>query len=394
MGWKTSKLSELCSIQTGRKDVNSGSASGKYPFFTCAKEHTFSDEYSFDCEALLIAGNGVVGNTSYYNGKFEAYQRTYVLSDFVNVLPRFLFLLLDGVLKDSLVDKKLGNTMPYIKVGMLKDFIVPLPPITEQQRIVAILDQAFADIEKARANAEKNLKNARELFDSYLNQVFSQRGEGWVDTDIESLVEIGVLDKPLDGNHGEIHPKKADFVESGVPFIMASDIKDGRVDTEHCNFISMRQADTLRKGFSKDGDVLLSHKATIGRAGILSTELDYVILTPQVTYYRVMDEMSLSNEYLYWYFNNPIFLNEMNEYAGVGSTRAYIGITKQLKLKFSYPEITVQNNIVSKLNFMSKEIFRLEPIYTKKLNSLDELKQSLLQKAFSGELTKTEGYAA
>ncbi len=123
-------------------------------------------------------------------------------------------------------------------------------------------------------------------------------------------------------------------------------------------------------------------------------ELDFVMLTPQVTYYRVLDKESLSNEYVYWYFNNPIFLNEMNEYAGVGSTRAYIGITKQRQLKFSYPDMAKQNEIVSRLNFMSKEILRLEPIYKDKLKALDELKKSLLQKAFSGELTESKGIAA
>ncbi len=306
------------------------------------------------------------------------------------LLPKFLKLWMESRnFQEQIEDMSQGAAIKNMaSVKILKKIKVPLPSITEQRRIVATLDQAFADIEKARANAEQNLKNARKLFDSYLQQVFSQRSGGWTDTDIESLVNAGILDKPIDGNHGEIHPKKADFVEIGVPFIMASDINEGDVDTQNCNFISRSQADTLRKGFAKDGDVLLSHKATIGRSAILSTELDYVMLTPQVTYYRVLDKASLNNEYVYWYFNNPIFLNEMNEYAGVGSTRAYIGITKQRQLKFSYPDMAKQNEIVSKLNYMSKEIVRVEPIYKSKLLALDELKKSLLQKAFSGELAK------
>ena len=72
-GWERKKLGELCRIKTGKKDVNQGNPDGKFPFFTCAAEHTFSDSYSFDTEALLIAGNGDVGKVSYYNGKFEAY---------------------------------------------------------------------------------------------------------------------------------------------------------------------------------------------------------------------------------------------------------------------------------------------------------------------------------
>jgi type I restriction enzyme S subunit len=178
-GWKLKKLGDLCQIKTGKKDVNQGNPNGKYPFFTCAREHTFSDSFSFDTEALLIAGNGDVGNVSYFNGKFEAYQRTYVLSDFLTVLPKFLFLILDGKLKSSMSNQKLGNTMPYIKLGMLTDFEIPLPPLPEQQRLVYILDDAFAAIAKAKTNAEQNLKNAKELFESYLQEVFDKKKDGW-----------------------------------------------------------------------------------------------------------------------------------------------------------------------------------------------------------------------
>jgi len=272
----------------------------------------------------------------------------------------------------------------------IDDTKIPLPSIEEQKRIVTLLDKAFAEIEQARALAEKNLNNARELFESYLQQVFSQRGEGWVNTSIECLVNNGLIDKPLDGNHGEIHPKKADFVEEGVPFIMASDLIDGEVDTKNCSFITRQQADTLRKGFAKDGDVLISHKATIGRTAILKTGLDYVMLTPQVTYYRVLDESKLTREYLYWYLNSPLFLNEMKEVAGVGSTRSYIGITKQRKLKFYFPDIDKQKDISQKLGLLDKEIKRIEPIYARKLEAYDELKKSILQQAFSGQLTSKD----
>lgn len=133
-------LSDVASISTGKKDVNQGNAKGAYPFFTCAREHTYSDTYSYDTEALLIAGNGDVGNVKYYKGKFEAYQRTYILSDFNKIEPLYLYYILDTTLKPILEKQKLGNTMPYIKVGMLADYKIPLPPIEIQREIVAELD--------------------------------------------------------------------------------------------------------------------------------------------------------------------------------------------------------------------------------------------------------------
>lgn len=93
-----------------------GNPDGEYPFFTCAREHTYSDDYSFEGEAILIAGNGEVGNSSYYNGKFEAYQRTYVLMDFDRILPVYLFRVLDGTLKGIRGDRD-GNRQHREKPG-------------------------------------------------------------------------------------------------------------------------------------------------------------------------------------------------------------------------------------------------------------------------------------
>ena len=96
--YEIKKIKDICQIRTGKKDVNTGNPNGIYPFFTCASENTFSNEYSFDTEALLIAGNGDVGKVKYYKGKFEAYQRTYVLDNFKNIHPRFLFHILSNKL--------------------------------------------------------------------------------------------------------------------------------------------------------------------------------------------------------------------------------------------------------------------------------------------------------
>ncbi len=150
-------LSELVDIKTGKKDVNQGNPKGIYPFFTCAKEHTFSDEFSYDEEALLVAGNGDVGAVKYYNGKFEAYQRTYILSQFRNVLPKYLFYFLDVHLKEEVSKLKLGNTMPYIKLGMLQEFKVPLPPIQHQEEIVAEIE-GYQKIIDGAISIEANYK--------------------------------------------------------------------------------------------------------------------------------------------------------------------------------------------------------------------------------------------
>ena len=162
--------------------------------------------------------------------------------------------------------------------------------------------------------------------------------DGWRVLTVEQLVNDGVLDKPLDGNHGGIHPKAADYVDNGVPFIMASDLEGGQINLSLCKFISEDQAKGLRKGFAKAGDVLLSHKATIGRTALVQeSEFPFVVLTPQVTYYRVKNVARLDPVYLKTYFDSLTFQTILNQWAGAGSTRAYLGITGQLKLPIIIP---------------------------------------------------------
>jgi type I restriction enzyme S subunit len=172
-GWVEKNLGDLCQIKTGKKDVNEGNPDGKYPFFTCAAAHTFSANYSFDTEALLVAGNGNVGQVSYYSGKFEAYQRTYVLFDFKDVTAKYLFRVLDKRLSATVSKQKLGNTMPYIKIGMLTDFVVPVPPPKEQELVAESLGAIAEETQRLARLYERKHAALEALKKSLLHQAFT-----------------------------------------------------------------------------------------------------------------------------------------------------------------------------------------------------------------------------
>ena len=159
--WVTKKLGELTSITTGKKDVNEGCENGIYPFFTCSTKISRSAGYSFDCEAVLIAGNGDVGNMHYYNGKFEAYQRTYIITNFTESVS-YIYHYLQANLMSTLNDGKIGSTIPYIVLNQLTDFEIELPQNEiEQQAIATILsdmDAEISDLERKR-DKYKLLKN-------------------------------------------------------------------------------------------------------------------------------------------------------------------------------------------------------------------------------------------
>ena len=135
-------MKNLVSISTGKKDANYGTPNGEYPFFTCSKDPIKAPTYSFEGECLLLPGNGAnVGEVYYYNGKFEAYQRTYVLENiykFVNM--QYLEKVLMWNWKKYNANKQFGSAIPYIKLDNLESFPIPFPPLEEQERIVKVLN--------------------------------------------------------------------------------------------------------------------------------------------------------------------------------------------------------------------------------------------------------------
>lgn len=202
----------------------------------------------------------------------------------------------------------------------------------------------------------------------------------WKTYTVQELIDAGMLDEPLDGNHGSIHPKASDYVSAGVPFIMANDLVNGKVDYANCAYITEAQASTLRKGFAKPGDVLLTHKATIGRTAIVSDEYDAIILTPQVTYYRV--KKGISNRYLKYYFDSSTFQQLFANWAGSGSTRAYLGITAQRKLPIVLPPYEVQLKIAKCCGVLDDKIYQNQRIN----DNLADLLQTIYQERFGNDI--------
>jgi type I restriction enzyme S subunit len=372
------KLGEICRIRTGKKDVNQGNPDGVYPFFTCAAKPTFSDTYSFDTEALLIAGNGDVGRVSYYKGKFEVYQRTYVLTDFIQVLPRFLFYILDGTLKETVSGQKLGNTMPYIKIGMLSGFQIPIPSLPEQHRIIKILDEASEGIASAKANAEKNLLNARALFESYLNDVFTKNGEGWETKRLDEVCQI----KPPK-SEAKNHLKDDDFV-SFAPMEYLG------INQKYLKSPIKKKLDTVVGSYTyfAEGDVLLAKITPCfenGKLGIAKNLVngigfgssEYIVMRPYPT---------VDKEFLYYFLLRQSFRDEgaQQMFGAVGQKRVSKEFIESYPICF--PSIPNQKDIVKKLDNLHIEIQRLDSIYQQKINTFDTLKKSLLHKAFQGEL--------
>ncbi len=180
-------LEQICTkITTGKLNANAMVEGGQFPFFTCDEKQFRIDKYAFDTEAILVSGNGSqVGHINYYNGKFNAYQRTYVLYDFTaNINIRFFLYYAKAYLRLYIFKHSKKGSVPYITLPMLQNFTMPIPPLAIQEEIVSILDK-FTSLE---AELEAELEARKKQYFFYRNALFSFEGKG---VEWKSLEELG-----------------------------------------------------------------------------------------------------------------------------------------------------------------------------------------------------------
>ncbi len=270
-----------------------------------------------------------------------------------------------------------------------KEFIenhqIPLPPLPEQKRIVAILDEAFEGIGRAVANAEKNLANARELFESYLNAVFTHKGGGWVEKKLgdNDLLQI------IDGDRGKNYPKKSDFFDEGFClFLNTKNVRPDGFSFDSMMFITEEKDKALRKGKLRRRDVVFTTRGTIGNIALYddSVDFDEVRINSGMLIFRPNEQIILS-EYLFEILRSGIIKFQIECFVS-GAAQPQLPIKTLVNFSIPVPlKLSDQNKIISQLHDLSAETRHLEAICQQKLAFLFELKQSILQKAFSGELT-------
>jgi type I restriction enzyme S subunit len=245
---------------------------------------------------------------------------------------------------------------------------VPFPPLPEQKRIVAILDEAFATIARAKANAEQNLKNAKEFFESYLQGVFENKGEGWEEKTLGDIGKPSMCKRIL---------KHQTSSTGDIPFY-----KIGTFGKMPDAFISKEIYIEFRTKYSfpKKGDILISASGTIGRR--VRYDGEPAFFQDSNIVWIDNDEKQVLNDYLY------VFYEFCNWQPSKGATISRLYNSNLTSVKISFPNsLEDQKKILKKINALSTETKKLEAIYQQKLRDLEELKKSVLQKAFAGEWT-------
>ncbi|MFA5000477.1 MAG: restriction endonuclease subunit S [Patescibacteria group bacterium] len=327
-------LGSICKIETGRLNANAAVAGGDYLFFTTAKEISKIDKYRWDTEALLVAGNANVGDVKHYIGKFEAYQRTYVLTNFfkkINV--RFLYFVLKNNLQEFLKSNSNSAAMTYIVLSTLENFRIPVPPLPIQEEIVKILDN-FTELE---VELEAELEARKNQYEHYRNKLLTFGND----------IEYNNLEHIFNFKNGYTPSKaKSKYWENGdIPWFRMEDIRsNGRILDKSIQCVN--RSGVKGKGVFPKDSIIVATSATIGEHALITiphlTNQRFVSLS-------IKDELKqkLNIKFLFYYF---FVIDEWCLKNTTKSSFSSVDMNGFRKFPIPIPPISEQERIVSTLD--------------------------------------------
>jgi len=377
-GWAEAKLGEICCIKTGDKDVNEGSLNGEYPFFTCSKDVYRFATYSFEGEAILVAGNGNF-NIKKYCGKFEAYQRTYVLQNFSSDYA-YLYYYLSGNL-DELTKDNRGSTVRYIRIGNLTEFNVRTPPINEQHRIVERLEELFSELDAG----VKALKTAQEQLRVYRQAVLKDAFEGVIGGHIleKKIRDISTL--VTSGSRGWAQY----YSSEGAKFIRIGNLTRDSIKLDNSDIQRVSLPDNAEgiRSQLKGQDLLISITADIGSIAVVPDDIGEAYINQHISLVRLKD--SLYSKYIAYYLKSETGRKRLLMHER-GATKKGLGLDDIRDTCVPMPDIKVASEIVVNVEMYLSICDKFEETIEQSLAKAETLRQSILQQAFAGKLVEQD----
>lgn len=389
--WQIKSLGEICTIQTGKYDANHAKDNGKYRFYTCAFEFMYCDTNRFNGECIILPGNGAnVGEVFYYNGEFDAYQRTYVLNN-IKTNSKYLFYHLQGNWKRKNQDKQFGSATNYIRMGNFTDYEVPVPPLETQQAIVSKIEELFSELDKGIEDlktAQQQLKTYRQsvlkwAFEGKLTNENVKDGElpnGW-----EMVNMSKVIEKPKYGTS-----KKCDYAIKGIGVLRIPNIAKGIVDSTDLKFAKFDEKE-IETYSLKEGDILTIRSNgsvdLVGKCALISKKDEGYLYAGYLIRLRpIMNKVN--PKYLINILTSIDLRNQIEEKAKSTSGVNNINSEELSTLKIQLPPIEEQHRIVQEIESRLSVADKMEESIAQSLQQAEALRQSILKKAFSGELVK------
>ena len=391
--WTETKGKYCFDITTGRLDANAEEIDGIYPFFTCSNRIKKINTYAFDCEALLIAGNGDVGYTQYYNGKFNAYQRTYVLRNFsMDIYPIYVKYYFLGLFKQSIKTKFVGSVIDFIKVGDLQNFKICFPRLDRQRDIAHFLDNKLEVIDKIIDDKNDLIIKLKEYRQAIINEALTKgldKNALLKDSGVKWIEEI-----PEGWNI-----KRLKYI-SRAPLMYGANEVASDENAEHPRYIRITDIDEtghlktntfksllpeIAKTYLLDkNDILFARSgASVGKTYIHESTTNacfagYLIkfsVNSDIAMAKFIYYNTLTNKYLNWINRNTIQATIQN-----------ISAEKYNNYEIILPSLEKQNEIVNYLNCKTNKIGNTIMDIEQQITKLQEYKKSIISEAVTGKI--------
>lgn len=380
--WELKKLDEVCEVEYGTRVVRKRDAGTKFPVYGGGGE-TFKLDSSNRANQLIVARFAMSEQcTRYVEGDFFLNDSGLTVSaDGKGLWQRFLDCQILS-LNNEIYSLGRGTAQKNLDVKAFRNLRLVVPSVFEQKEIVRILDEAFAGIDKAREVTKKNLKNSHELFDSYLNNIFTIKGKDWEEKKLDEVCQ-----KIQDGAHTSPQTLYPEPAPSLFPYLTSKNIRTGYLKLDNLQYCDANFHNMIYPRCNPElGDVLLTKDgANTGNIAINTLDEPFSLLSSVCL--LKPDSLIIESKFLCYYLQSKDGFEQMtSQMTGAAIKRIILKTIKSSVI--SFPSLSEQNCIIEKLDALLKETQQLEAIYEKKLNDLDELKKSILEKAFSGELTK------
>ena len=379
--WKKEKIEQCFKVKSGDfLPANKMAKEGNIDVYGgngIAGKH---NQHNLTGENIIIGRVGAkCGNVKRVSGNIWVTDNAFYISE---LLEEFDLTFLEYLL----ITKNLRNTanqtaQPVISYTTIKNVILIVPPLPEQKRIVAIVDHAFEGIDRAIANTEKNLANARELFESYLNKTFTQKSDEWIEKKLQDILRV----QPRNG----WSPPAQNHSDTGTPVLTLSSVTGFQFNKRKVKFTN---AVTKKDAhyWLKNGEFLISRSNTtelVGHVAICEGLTEPTICCDLIMKMQ-LDPEQADIRFIYWHFRTHALRGLISGSAqGANPTMKKINKSIVQNLPVVLPKISIQKDIVAKIDALATETQHLEAIYRQKRTALNELKQAILQKAFTGELT-------
>jgi len=321
-GWQEKSVGEILKLEYGKPlEKSDRKSNGRFPIYGANGEKDRTDKFYHDKPSIILGRKGSAGEINLTEKKFWPLDVTYFVTfNEQQYNLRFLYYLLTTLELTKLAK----GVKPGINRNEVYSLKTSVPPLPEQRRIVGILDAAFADIATARTNADKNLQNARALFESHLQSVFTQRGEGWVDTALGDV--CGFVRGPFGGSL-----KKSIFVAEGYAvYEQQHAIYDQFDDVRY--FIDKNKFKEMSRFELLPGDLIMSCSGTMGRIAIVPKEIKRGIINQALL--KLTPSTKILNTYLKYWMESEAFQDALKEYSGGAAIQnvASVKILKEIKV--------------------------------------------------------------